>query len=161
MLATLTDYYRHEASLYPGIAPLLQTLIAVPSIRVGLVTRNVTVDPEQTLRSLFARHGIDLEAFDYLACIPLGKDKTLPFRAARERLAINPARCYACGDEYSDYVAAIGAGMYPFIVAYGAEDRLRLRKAFDVPDAFIHASPAEFAGKLLHALGLDEVFAES
>lgn len=156
LLATLTDFYRHEASLYPGIAPLLQSLIAAPHIRVGLVTRNVTVDPEQTLRCLFARHGIDMDAFDYLACIPLGADKTLPFRAARERLAINPARCYACGDEYSDYLAAIGAGMYPFIVAYGAEDRHRLHKAFEVPADFIHASPTEFAGRLLHALGLDE-----
>ena len=46
--------------------------------------------------------------------------------------------------------------MYPFIVAYGAEDRLRLRKTLGVPDDFIHASPAEFAGKLLHTLGLPQ-----
>lgn len=154
LLATLTDFYRNEASLYPGIAPLIQTLLATPQVRIGLVTRNVTVDPRQTLGCLFARHGIDIEAFDHFACLPPGSDKTPSFREARARLAINPARCYACGDEYSDYVAAIGAGMYPFIVAYGAEDRLRLRKAFGVPEDFIHASPAEFAGKLMHALGL-------
>jgi phosphoglycolate phosphatase len=156
LLATLTDFYRNEARLYPGIASLLQTLIAAPHVRIGLVTRNVTVDPEQTLRCLFARHDIDIDAFDHFACIPLGGDKAPSFRDARERLGINPARCYACGDEYSDYVAAIGAAMYPFIVAYGAEDRLRLRKSLGVPDDFIHSSPAEFAGKLLHALGLTE-----
>ena len=155
LLATLTDFYRTEASLYPGIAPLLQALLAAPQVRVGLVTRNVTVDPKETLRHLFARHDIDIDAFDHFACLPLGGDKTPSFREARERLGVNPARCYAC-DEYSDYVAAIGAGMYPFIVAYGAEDRLRLRKTLGVPDDFIHASPAEFAGKLLHTLGLPQ-----
>ncbi len=155
LLATLTDFYRNEARLYPGIAPLLQTLIATPQIRIGMVTRNVTLEPKQTLGQLFARHDIDIGAFDHFACIPLGGDKTASFREARTRLAVNPARSYACGDEHSDYLAAIGAGMYPFIVAYGAEDRLRLRKSFAVPDDFIHASPAEFAGKLLHTLGLD------
>lgn len=155
--ATLTDFYRLEARLYPGIASLLQTLIDAPHVRLGLVTRNVTVDPEQTLRCLFARHKIDLDAFDYFTCIALSEKKTSAFRNARERLALNPARCYACGDEYGDYEAAIGAGMYPFIVAYGAEDRLRLRNTFAVPDAFIHESPAEFAGKLLHTLGLPSV----
>ena len=156
LLATLTDFYRTEASLDPGIAPLLQAQLAAPQVRVGLVTRNVTVDPKETLRHLFARHDIDIDAFDHFACLPLGGDKTPSFREARERLGVNPARCYACGDEYSDYVAAIGAGMYPFIVAYGAEDRLRLRKTLGVPDDFIHASPAEFAGKLLHTLGLPQ-----
>lgn len=154
LLATLTEFYREEARLYPGIASLLQTLIATPQIRVGMVTRNVTVEPHETLARLFARHDIDVGAFDHFACIPLGGDKTASFREARLRLNVNPARSYACGDEHRDYLAAIGAGMYPFIVAYGAEDRLRLRKSFGVPDDFIHASPAEFAGKLLHTLGL-------
>ena len=93
LLATLTDFYRTEAGLYPGIAPLLQTLLAAPQVRVGLVTRNVTMEPRETLRLLFARHDIDLDAFDHVACLPLGGDKTPSFREARERLAINPARC--------------------------------------------------------------------
>lgn len=154
LLATLTDFYRDEASLYPGIPALLQTLIATPQVRIGMVTRNVTIDPKETLRRLFARHEVDIDAFDHFACIPLRGDKTASFRDARVRLGINPARSYACGDEYSDYVAAIGAGMYPFIVAYGAEDRSRLRETHGVPEDFIHASPAEFADKLLHTLGL-------
>ena len=69
LLATLTEVYRHEARLYPGIPELLSTLVATPGIRVGLVTRNVTVEPEETLRLLFRRHGIDTADFDYLACI--------------------------------------------------------------------------------------------
>lgn len=152
--STLTEYYRHEARLYPGIDALLSLLIATTNVRVGLVTRNVTLEPEQTLRCLFRRHDIDLDDFDYFACIPLSADKTLHFKDARERFSINPALAYACGDEYSDYKAAIGAAMYPFVVAYGAEDRVRLKNVFGVSPDLILSSPAELAGRLRHTLDL-------
>lgn len=154
LLLTLTEFYRHEAFLYPGIGALLRKLLAAPDIRVGLVTRNVTLEPEETLKCLFQRHGIDIGDFDYFACLPLGEDKTLHFKRARERFAVNPALAYACGDEYSDYAAAIGAGMHPFVAAYGFEDSVRLAKDFGVPREVISTSPVEFAERLLHALNL-------
>ena len=141
LLATLTEVYREEASLYPGIASLLATLLAAPDVRVGLVTRNVTNEPEETLKYLFRRHGIDLGRFDYLACIPLHEDKSPHLRRARQSFGINPARAYACGDEYSDYLAAVGAGMHPFVVAYGSEDVVRLTGKFGVPSEVISSSP--------------------
>ncbi|AKU11128.1 haloacid dehalogenase [Azoarcus sp. CIB] len=154
LLSTLTEFYRHEACLYPGIDALLRTLLATPDVRVGMVTRNVTIDPEETLACLFRRHGIDTREFDFLVCLPLREDKTLHFRRTRERYAINPARAYACGDEYSDYRAAIGAAMCPFVVAYGAEDRLRLTNAYNVPEECIVPSPDDFRRRLLHTLDL-------
>lgn len=154
LLATLTEVYRQEASLYPGIDSLLRTLLAAPDIRVGLVTRNVTIEPEETLKCLFQRHGIDIGDFDYVACIPLKEDKTVQLKHVRESFAVNPARAYACGDEYSDYLAALGAGMHPFVVAYGFEDSVRLTRGFGVPREVISTSPAEFADRLLHALDL-------
>ncbi len=154
ILATLTDFYRNEAVLYPGIEALLRTLLACPDIRVALVTRNITVEPEKTLKCLFERHGIELERFDYFSCLPLGEDKTGELRKAREKFAVNPARSYACGDEYSDYLAAIGAGVYPFVVAYGFEDRERLVQNFGVPREVISGSPCEFSERLRHALGM-------
>ena len=155
LLATLTEIYRNEASLYPSVAALLHTLLADPAIRVGLVTRNVTIAPEETLKYLFRRHDIDIDDFDYFACIPLGEEKTGQLKRARECLAVSPARTFACGDEYSDYAAAIGAGIYPFVVAYGFEDSERLAKDFGVPREVISTSPAEFSERLLHALDLD------
>ncbi len=154
LLATLTEVYRHEAALYPGIATLLRALLAAPDIRVGLVTRNVTVEPEETLKCLFRRHDIDIGDFDYVACIPLREDKTGHLKRVREFFEVNPARAYACGDEYSDYLAATGAGMHPFVVAYGFEDSARLTKDFGVPRELISTSPAEFSDRLLHALDL-------
>ncbi|NMG56243.1 HAD hydrolase-like protein [Aromatoleum aromaticum] len=154
LLSTLTEFYRHEACLYPGIDSLLRTLLATPNVRVGVVTRNVTFEPQETLTCLFRRHGIDSREFDFFTCLPLREDKTLHFRRIREHFAINPARAYACGDEYSDYRAAIGAAMRPFVVAYGAEDRQRLTNVFSVPEECILSSPEEFCSCLLHTLNL-------
>ena len=156
LLATLTEVYRTEAELYPGIASLLQTLLAAQDVRVGLLTRNVTVEPEETLKQLFRRHDIDLSDFDYVACIPLGDDKTAEMKRVRALFAINPARAYACGDEFDDYLAAVGAGMHPFVVAYGSEDRLRLSERFGVPVELISATPADFSARLLDALDLPD-----
>lgn len=154
LLESLTEVYRQEACLYPGIAAMLRQLLDAPDIRVGLVTRNVTNDPRATLNCLFQRHGIDIAAFDYVACIPLRESKLAYLKAARESFGINPARAYACGDEFGDYQAAIAAGMHPFIVSYGFEDASRLTGKFGVPAEVISASPAEFADRLLHALDL-------
>jgi phosphoglycolate phosphatase len=154
LLGTLTEVYRSEAVLYPGIATLLQTLLAAQDVRVGLLTRNVTVEPEETLKQLFRRHDIDLGDFDYVACIPLGDDKTAQMKRVRALFAINPARAYACGDEFDDYRAAVGAGMHPFVVAYGSEDRLRLSERFGVPVELISATPEDFSLRLLDALDL-------
>lgn len=154
LLATLTEVYRQEACLYPGIASLLRALLDAPDIRVGLVTRNVTNEAEETLKHLFLRHGIDTAEFDYFACLPLRENKAGHLKQARQSFAINPALCYACGDEYSDYLAAIGSGMHPFVVSYGFEDSIRLTEKFGVPAEVISTSPAEFINRLTHALNL-------
>lgn len=154
LIATLTEVYREEARLYPGVAELIRTLLGLVDVRVGLVTRNVTNEPQTTLARLFARHDIDLAAFDFVACIGLGEDKKHSFRACRERYAINPARGYVCGDEFSDFYAAIAAGMHPFIASYGFEDHRRLVKKYEVPEEVISRSPEELCERVRHALDL-------
>lgn len=156
LLASLTEVYREEASLYPGLADLLRDLLAAPDIRVGLVTRNITQDPETTLKALFRRHGIDLDAFDFLACLPLREDKTDQFRAARRRFDINPALAYACGDEYRDYAAALASGLHPFIVSYGFEDHARLTGDYGIPGEVVAQSPAELCERVRHAFALPD-----
>ncbi len=152
--ATLTEVYRDDAQLYPGLADLLRDLIACKSIRVGLVTRNVTIDPEVTLGKLFARHDIDITDLDYVACVAIGKSKTEAFREALLRFDINPARAYACGDEHADYEAAIQTGLHPFIVSYGFEDHDRLHEKYAIPEAVISRTPAEVCARIRHGLGI-------
>jgi phosphoglycolate phosphatase len=72
----------------------------------------------------------------------------------RERLGINPARAYACGDEHTDYAAALAAGMHPFIVSYGFEDLSRLTRKFSIPEEVISQTPHAFSARVRHALDL-------
>lgn len=154
MVATLTEVYRTEASLYPGIAELIRSLIAAPDIRVGLITRNITNEPLDTLRHLFLRHDVDLDALDFLVHVPLNETKTSQFRLTRERFGINPARAYICGDEHKDFLAAINTGMHPFMVSYGFEDHDRLTAKFDVPDEVISHTSDELCARVRHAMDL-------
>lgn len=155
LLSTLTEVYREEAQLYPGMAELVRDLLAAPDIRVGMVTRNVTHEPAITLARLFARHDLDIGRLDFLEYVPLRQEKTRYFVAARESYGINPARAYACGDEHKDYTAALGAGMHPFIVSYGFENFARLTRKFAIPAEIIAQTPHAFSTRLRHALDLD------
>jgi phosphoglycolate phosphatase len=154
LINTLTEVYRTEALLYPGIASFVQTLIDAPDVIVGIVTRNITNEPEETLRQLFLRHQIDVGQLDFLEHIPLHMEKTQTFRALRERFGINPARGYICGDEHKDYIAALGSGMHPFMVSYGFEDHQRLISKFDVPEEIISRTPSQLCTRVLHGTGL-------
>ncbi|MBV8666593.1 MAG: HAD family hydrolase [Burkholderiaceae bacterium] len=154
LIVTLTEVYREEARLYPGMTDLIRTLIAAPDVLVGVVTRNITNEPLETMRRLFARHDIDIDALDFLAHVPLGEEKTACFRATRIEHGINPARAYVCGDEHKDYLAALKAGMHPLIVSYGFEDYKRLTKKFEVPEDIISRTPEELSERVLHALDL-------
>ncbi len=154
LIATLTEVYREEARLYPGMAELIRDLLDAPEVRAGMVTRNVTLEPKITLERLFARHNLTTGCLDFLHHIPLRDEKTRYFKAVREQLGINPARTYACGDEYKDYVAAIGSGMHPFIVSYGFEDFARLTHKYAVPADVIARSPEELCERVRHGLGV-------
>lgn len=154
LLHALTDVYRDEARLYPGMAELLRDLLAARDVRVVMVTRNVTHEPEITLARLFARHGLDVARFDFLHYVPLRQDKTAYFRIALERFQVNPARAYACGDENKDYVAALASGMHPFIVSYGFENYARLTGKFAIPSVLISPSPASLSARVRHTLDL-------
>jgi phosphoglycolate phosphatase len=155
LVDTLTDVYREEATLYAGVPDLIRALIAQPDIAVGIVTRNVTNEPLETLRLLFARHDIDIGELDFLTHIPLSEKKTSQFRVIRERFMINPARAAICGDEHKDFMAAVGTGMHPFMVSYGFEDHDRLTTKFDIPDELISRTSQELCARVRHALDLD------
>ncbi len=152
---TLTEVYRNDAILYPGIADFIRTLIATPNVIVGLVTRNITNEPLETLRQLFSRHNININDLDFLIHVPLEEKKTQHFRSVREQFNINPARAGVCGDENKDYVAAINTGMHPYMVSYGFENYLRLTNKFEIPEDIISRTPKELCERVLHALEIN------
>lgn len=152
---TLTEIYRSEVGIFPGVASTLQLLMNEPGVRVGIVSRNVTIEPEETLRIVLERHGIDSSGLDFLTCISLADQKLAHFRAHREKYDINPARSFVCGDEYRDYASATGAGMQPLIASYGFEDYDRLVDSFNIPPEVVAKTPRELAARLCHALDLE------
>jgi phosphoglycolate phosphatase len=151
LIKTLTEIYREEGELYAGIAGMIEKLVTAPSLRVGVVSRNITLEPLLTLRQVFKRNDVDPDAFDFFDHLPLKEDKIARFRSIREHFNINPARACACGDEKNDFLAATGAGMHPFMVSYGFESFARLEKKIGVPPELISNSPAELRQRLLHA----------
>ena len=155
LIATLTEVYREEARMFDGIEAMIRRLAAADDVRVGIVTRNITIDPLATLARLFERHGIAPDVLDFLVHLPLSEHKLAYFRQTRERFGINPACAFACGDEAKDFKAAVGAGMHSFMVSYGFEDFERLHGKHEIPVEVIARSPDELSWRVLHALRLD------
>jgi len=156
LISTLTEIYREEAVLYERMGTWINHLIDQAGLRVGVVTRNITNEPVETLRCLFERHGVDTKRFDFLIHIPLKQDKVGVFRQVRESFRINPARAYACGDEKQDFLAALSTGMHPFMVSYGFEDLERLTGRIGVPIELVSLTPMELRRRVCHALDVGD-----
>ena len=154
LIETLTEVYREEAKMFKGLASMMNQMIAQDGLKVGVVTRNITNDAIKTLSCLYSRHDVDVKALDFFVHIPLKEDKTTHFRRIRNELNVNPALAYACGDEKKDYVAALGSGMFPFVVSYGFESAKRLTEKAMVPEELIVQSPAELVDRVSHTLDL-------
>jgi phosphoglycolate phosphatase len=154
LIETLTDIYREKARLFEGMGGMVNRLIAQPNLRVGMITRNITNEPENTLRKLYQRNGVDVDGLDFLIHLPLKQQKLAAFESIRESLKINPARAYATGDEKCDYVAAVGSGMHPFMVSFGFESYHRLTRKIGVPAVLISREPLELKQRVLQALDI-------
>lgn len=155
LLLSLTEVYREEASLFPGMAGFIRSLIKTDGLRVGLVTRNITHEPEVTLGRLFARHDLDIHELDFIRCILLKEKKGPHFQEIVREYRVNPARAYACGDEHGDYNAALSAGIRPFIGSYGFESHKRLSVKFEIPEGFLSSRPEELIQRVIHALDIE------
>lgn len=155
LIDTLTEIYREEATLYDGIAPMINNLLGQSGMRVGLITRNISNEPIETLKRLFRRNDVDSTGLDFLIHVPLQEQKVEYFRKVREDFRINPARAYACGDEKKDYLAAVATGMHPFMVSYGFDNFERLTAKFGIPAEIVSRKPAELKTRVAHALDLE------
>jgi phosphoglycolate phosphatase len=154
LIATLTEIYREQAVLYEGARELINRLLEASDIRVGVVSRNITEQPEETLQQLYLRNGVDASAFDFFIHLPLKKSKESAFRAVRESFGVNPSRAFASGDEKKDFLAAVGCGMHPFMVSYGFESYERLTEKIGIPEELISRHPRELKQRMLHTFDL-------
>jgi phosphoglycolate phosphatase len=150
----LTEVYREEARLFDGMSDLINRLGAAGRLRVGIISRNITLEPKKTLEALFKRNGVEVGALDFFHHLPLKMEKTPAFRAVRTEYGVNPAKAYASGDEKRDYQAALQTGMHPFMVSYGFENFDRLTDKLGVPADLISREPGELKERIMHALDI-------
>ena len=156
LIITLSRVYREQGRLYSGMQEMIGRLIASPEVIVGVVTRNITQEPLETLNALFKRENINVASLDFLIHIPLKERKTATFKHLRESYKVNPSLCYVCGDEYKDYLSAIESGMTPLIASYGFENHERLTRKYEIPEEIILDSPENLSFRLLHSLALHQ-----
>ncbi len=140
--AALTANYRESGRVFEAFVPLLNGLIASPAVHVGIVSRNYTRSPGQTIREVLRNSGIHESDLDFVIPIPVGVKKY-------EVLAAMNASRYRdslfAGDEIGDYNAAQQAGYTVLMASYGFDHRKRLERQAGVPPEQIFETPEALA----------------
>ena len=123
--------------------PVLNRLVRDPQFDVGIVSRNFTLTPGKTIRTVLANSGVTEKYLDFIIPVPVGARKVdvlEGMRSSRYR------RCILGADEVGDYKAAMEAGYEAYMVSYGFDSGKRLmekggvgpEQIFDSPAAWIH-----------------------
>lgn len=134
----LTDYYVSVGQVYPPFTDYMNALIRSPDIHVGIVSRNYTLHPGNTIRSVLRNSGIDEPELDFVIPIPVGAKKTVVLEAM---FSSRYRSCLLGGDEIGDFRAALQCGYVPFMASYGFDNRARLSMRGEVPPTSIFDTP--------------------
>lgn len=135
----LTENYLSFGRVFDVFVPFLNHCICAPSVHVGIVSRNFTLHPGATIRTVLENSGVDHPALDFVVPLPVGVKKTNVLEAMR-------ASCHEislmAGDEVGDYTAAVAAGYEPVIGCYGFDDAARLELRTGLAAHHLHHEPA-------------------
>ena len=125
----LTKHYREVGRVYPAYVSLITAAIETPTIHCGILSRNYTLEPGPTIRTVLRRSGINEVDLDFVLPIPVGVKKV-------DILAGMAASRYyesiLCADEIGDYRAAMETGYESLMGSYGFDTRERLITHGDV-----------------------------
>jgi phosphoglycolate phosphatase len=147
----LTDLYVYNGRVYPEFVPLINQLIECPQVHCGIVSRNYTLSPGSTIRSVLRNSGVQEEDLDFVIPIPVGVKK------GDVLVAMKSSRYHECllgGDEVGDYRAAIESGYESLIASYGFDNHKRLIEHGEVPPQFIFDNPKDLVGQLARRASL-------
>jgi len=147
--AELTEIYRETGRLYPEFVTMVNEAIANPAVHCGILSRNFTLEPGQTMRTVLRRSGVEERDLDFVVPIPIGVDKTDVLQGMRSSRYF---RALLAADEIGDYRAAVNVGYDCVIGSYGFDTRKRLIEHGEVPVACIRDTVAEAVAVLAEAL---------
>ena len=142
----LTETYCTEGQVYPEFTSVINDMIDNPNIHVGIVSRNFTHHPGQTIRQVLKNSKITEAALDFIIPISVGVKKANVLEGMK---ASSYKQSIFAADEISDYRAAYDTG-YDFILmaSYGFDTKRRLIKKGNIPEKIIFESPNKLANKL-------------
>jgi phosphoglycolate phosphatase-like HAD superfamily hydrolase len=143
--ARLTECYREGGYVFPEFIDVVNHMIASPAIHCGIVSRNFTLRPGPTIRTVLARSGIDEAELDFVVPIPVGAKKVEVLEGMQ---ASRYHEALLCADEIGDYHAACSAGYDSLMGSYGFDARERLLARGEVPSEKLYDSLAELATAL-------------
>lgn len=136
---TLTEQYLENGKIYSGFSEFINYLIEHSAIHVGVLSRNYTLSPGLTIRTVLRNSGIEEQDLDFVIPIPVGVRKNDIL------IAMNSERythSWFGGDEVGDYRAASASNFTQiFIGSYGFDTKKRLIKAGEVPKTLIYDTP--------------------
>ena len=142
----LTETYCEEGKIFPEFTGLINDMIDSPEIHVGIVSRNFTHHPGNTIRQVLKNSKVNEAALDFIIPISVGVKKINVLEGMKSS---SYKHCIFAADEISDYRAAYETGYEHILMAsYGFDTRQRLIKKGDIPEKIIHDTPKKLVKKL-------------
>lgn len=142
----LTEAYCKQGKIYPEFVTLMNDMIETPTIHVGIVSRNFTHHPGNTIRQVLKNSKVNETAMDFIIPISAGVKKGNVLEGMK---ASSYKHCIFAADEIGDYHAAHETGYDRiFMASYGFDTRERLINKADIPKEIIYDSPKKLSKKL-------------
>lgn len=142
----LTQVYCEEGRVYRQFVPVINQMIKSSRVHVGIISRNFTLAPGNTIRTVLKNSEIDEQHLDFVIPLPVGGKKTDVLEGMKSSCY---KLCIFGADEISDYNAASTTGYNKILMAsYGFDNRKRLVENGEIPEEIIYDSPIEIADKL-------------
>jgi hypothetical protein len=142
----LTEVYQEDGRIYKEFVPLINEMVAQPALHVGIISRNFTHAPGNTIRTVLGNSEVNHEGLDFLIPIGIGVKKHAVLEGMRSP---HYRRCLFGADEIGDYRAAVDTGYDCILMAsYGFDKKERLLDEGGIPAEDIFDTPRELVRQL-------------
>jgi len=142
----LTEQYVEHGIIYSEFVPLLNRLITSPAVHIGIISRNYTLTPGETIRAVLKNSDVDEADLDFVIPIPTGVKKNDVLTAMKSS---RYSQTWFGGDEVGDFHAACETGYDNILIgSYGFDTEKRLIDSGKVPESIIFPSPKKLVREL-------------
>ena len=142
----LTEVYLEEGKIFQQFSSLINYMINASNIHVGIISRNFTLNPGRTIRTVLSNSNVNEEALDFVIPISIGVKK---YNVLEGMKSSRFKTCIFGADEISDYTAAYEVGYEKIVMAsYGFDTRKRLVTQREIPTDIIFDTPDAIVKKM-------------